>query len=155
MLSFKYTILEHKGANTMKETYLFDYVNENEFHKLERSLKKYNMLAYKKLYFEFYPSLKEGSFLGEIIATNNEKETITYELKLPTDVLFSKVHGDIKLHYIVYKKEQIIMLNKLTPEDILSEGHQSELVTYKGVMVSKQHSDKDLFKINLLNMIER
>jgi len=139
----------------MKDTYLFDYVNENEFHKLERSLKKYNMLAYKKLYFEFYPSLKEGSFVGEIIATNNEKETITYELKLPTDVLFSKVHGDIKLHYIVYKKEQIIMLNKLTPEDILSEGHQSELVTYKGVMVSKQHSDKDLFKINLLNMIER
>ena len=25
----------------MKGTYLFDYVNENEFKKLERSLKKY------------------------------------------------------------------------------------------------------------------
>ena len=35
----------------MNETYLFDYLNENEFHKLERSLKKYNMLDYKKLYF--------------------------------------------------------------------------------------------------------
>ena len=45
--------------------------------------------------------------------------------------------------------------DKLTPEDILTEGHQSELQTYKGVMVSKEHSDKDIFKINLLNMIQK
>ena len=137
----------------MKETYLFDYVNENEFHKLERSLKKYNMLAYKKLHFDYYPKLKDGNFLGEIVSTNKENNTVSYELKLPTDTLFAKVHGEIKLHYIVYEKEKTVMLNTLTPNDILSEGHQSELVTYKGVMVSKQHSDKDMFKINLLNMI--
>ena len=137
----------------MKEKYLFDYVNENEFHKLERSLKKYNMLAYKKLHFDYYPKLKDGTFLGEIVSTNKENNTKTYELKLPTDTLFAKVHGEIKLHYIVYENEKTVMLEKLTPEDILSEGHQSELVTYKGVMVSKQHSDKDMFKINLLNMI--
>ena len=139
----------------MKETYLFDYINENEFHKLERSLKKYNMLAYKKLYFEYYPSLKEGHFLGEVISTNKANGTVTYKLKLPTDMLFAKVHGAIELYYIVYEKEKIIMLDKLEPVDILSEGHQSELVTYKGVMVSKEHSDKDIFKINLLNMIQK
>ena len=139
----------------MKETYVFEYINENEFHKLERSLKKYNMLAYKKLYFDFYPKLKEGNLLGEIVSTNKEKNTKTYELKLPTDALFSKVHGEIKLHYLVYETEKIIMLDKLTPEDILTEGHQSELVTYKGVMVSKEHSEKDIFKINLLNMINK
>jgi hypothetical protein len=139
----------------MKEAYLFEYVNENEFKKLERSLKKYNMLAYKKLYFDFYPSLKEGNFLGQVVAVNEAQGTTTYELKLPTDIMFSKVHGDIKLHYMVYDKEKIVMLDKLTPDDILTEGHQSELVTYKGVMISKQHSDKDLFKINLLNMIQK
>ena len=139
----------------MKETYLFEYVNENEFKKLERSLKKYNMLAYKKLYFEFYPALKEGNFLGQVVSTNKQNGTVTYELKLPTAIMFSKVHGDIKLHYLVYENEKIVMLDKLTPEDILTEGHQSELVTYKGVMVSKQHSDKDMFKINLLNMIQK
>lgn len=139
----------------MKDTYLFDYINENEFHKLERSLKKYNMLAYKKLYFEYYPKLKEGHFLGEVISTNQANGTVTYKLKLPTDMLFAKVHGPIELFYIVYQKEKIVMLDKLKPEDILSEGHQSELVTYKGVMVSKEHSDKDIFKINLLNMIEK
>ena len=139
----------------MNENYLFDYLNENEFHKLERSLKKYNMLAYKKLYFEYYPKLKDGNFLGEVVSTNKEKGTTTYELKLPTDVMFAKVHGEIKLQYIVYKNEKIIMLNKIEPIEILSEGHQSELITYKGVMVSKQHSDKDLFKINLLTMLQK
>ena len=54
----------------MKDTYLFDYVNENEFKKLERSIKKYNMLAYKQLYFQYYPSLKAGNFLGKIISEN-------------------------------------------------------------------------------------
>ena len=139
----------------MKDTYLFDYVNENEFKKLERSIKKYNMLAYKKLYFEYYPSLKEGKFLGKIISTDKLKNTVTYELKLPTDAMFSKVHGDIKLYYVVYQQEKIVMLDKFEPMDILSEGHASELVTYKGVMVSKQHADKDMFKINLLNMIQK
>ena len=139
----------------MKGTFLFEYVNENEFKKLERSLKKYNMLAYKKLYFEYYPALKEGNFLGELVSTNKSKNTKTYELKLPTDSMFSKVHGDIKLHYIVYEKENVVMLNTITPEDILSEGHLSELVTFKGVMVSKEHSEKDMFKINLLNMLQK
>lgn len=139
----------------MKETYIFDYVNENEFRKLERSIKKYNMLAYKKLYFEYYPSLKEGNFLGKLISTNNANHTSTYELKLPTDAMFSKVHGDIKLYYMVYHNEKIVMLDKFEPMEILSEGHASELVTYKGVMVSKQHADKDMFKINLLNMIQK
>ena len=139
----------------MKESFVFEYINENEFHKLERSLKKYNMLAYKKLYFDFYPRLKAGELLGELVSTNKENNTKSYELKLPTDALFSKVHGDIKLHYLVYEQEKIIMLDTLTPEDILTEGHQSELVTYKGVMVSKEHSDKDIFKINLLNIINK
>ena len=139
----------------MKETYIFDYVNENEFRKLERSIKKYNMLAYKKLYFEYYPALKEGNFLGKLVSTNQANNTSTYELKLPTDAMFSKVHGDIKLYYIVYNKEKIVMLDKFEPMSILSEGHASELVTYKGVMVSKQHAEKDMFKINLLNMIQK
>ena len=139
----------------MKSTYLFDYVNENEFKKLERAIKKYNMLAYKKLYFEYYPALKEGNFLGKLISTNKENNTRTYELKLPTDALFSKVHGDIKLYYLVYENEKIVMLDKFEPHEILSEGHASELVTYKGVMVSKQHAEKDMFKINLLNMIQK
>ena len=140
---------------TIKSNYIIDYVNENEFKKKERAIKKYNMLAYKKLYFEYYPALKEGNFLGKLVSTNQANNTSTYELKLPTDAMFSKVHGDIKLYYHVYHKEKLVMLDKFEPMSILSEGHASELVTYKGVMVSKQHAEKDMFKINLLNMIQK
>ncbi len=133
--------------------YVFDYVNENEFKKLERALKKYNMLAYKKLFFEYYPKLKDGEFLGQIVSVNQNNNTKNYELKLPTDTMFSKVHGDVVLHYTVYQNEGVVMLNTISPEEILSEGHQTELETYKGVMVSKTHAEKDIFKINLLNML--
>ena len=53
----------------MKGSYIFEYLNENEFKKLERSVKKYNMLAYKKLVFEFYPEMKDGNFLGKLVST--------------------------------------------------------------------------------------
>ena len=135
--------------------YILDYVNENEFHKLERALKKYNMLAYKKLNFEFYPQFRSGNLLGEKVETNKENGTVRYELKLPSDHMFSQVHGDIKLHYIVYTKQGMIMLDTITPSDILLEGHMAELTTYKGVMISKQNEAKDMFKIDLLNMLNK
>ena len=74
---------------------------------------------------------------------------------MPTDALFTKVHGEVRLHYVLDEANKTIVLRSLSPEDILSEGHQSELVTYKGVMVSKEHAEKDMFKINLLNMIQK
>jgi len=137
----------------MKNSYIIEYVDENEFRKRERALKKYNMLAYKKLAFEYCPKFKEGIFLGELISTNKQEKTKSYELKLPTDAMFIKVHGDVILHYTVYENNRIVMFDTITPDDILSEGHRSELTTYKGVVVSKEHSEKDMFKINLLNMI--
>lgn len=137
----------------MNNTYVLEYLNENEFRKKERAIKKYNMLAYKKLLFEYYPSIREGNFLG--VEVSASKEVNNYELKLPTDVMFNKVHGDIILHYSVYHNQKTIMLNNITPEDILTEGHQKELTTYKGVMISKSHADKDIFKINLLNLIDK
>lgn len=135
------------------EKYVFGYQNENEFKKLESALKKYNMLAFKKLYFEYYPKLKAGEFLGTVVSQNGAIKS--YEVKLPTDALFAKVHGDVKLCYEVDDEKKSVSLVTLLPKDILSEGHQSELVTYKGVMLSKEHSDKDKFKINLLNMINK
>ena len=138
----------------MKETFIFEYLNENNFKKKERSVRKYNMLAYKKLTFEYYPEIRNGNFLGELVSKNKAKGTETYELKLKSDHMFSQVHGDIKLHYIVYKKENVVMLDTITPSDILLEGHMAELTTYKGVMISKANAEKDMFKIDLLNMLQ-
>ena len=134
--------------------YVLDYINENEFRKLERALKKYNMIAFKKLTFEYYPSLRNGNLVGEKVSENKKNGTESYELKLPSDKIFTQIHGEVKLLYTVHKKECIVMLETLTPEDILLEGHRSELTTYKGIMISKQNASKEMFKIDLLNMLQ-
>ena len=134
--------------------YVLDYIDENEFHKLERALKKYNMLAFKKLNFEYFPDLRNGKFLGELKSQNKKASTETYELTLPSDKMFVQVHGKVKLIYTVYKKEGIVMLDTITPKEILLEGHMSELTTYKGIMISKANASKDMFKIDLLNMLQ-
>ena len=137
----------------MKQSYLFEYLNENEFKVKERTVRKYNMLAYKKLVFEYYPQLKNGDFTGTIVNKDNRENSISYELKIPTDEMFEKVHGEMRLHYTVFLNKGTVLLTNITPEDILNEGHRTELETYKGVMISKTHPEKDMFKINLINML--
>jgi hypothetical protein len=135
--------------------FILDYINENEYKKLERALKKYNMLAYKKLNFEYYPALRSGNFVGELKSSDSENKTETYELKLPSDLLFTQVHGEVKVRYIVYKEQNVVMLETIMPTDILLEGHVAELNTYKGVMISKQNSEKDKFLINLFSAMDQ
>lgn len=139
----------------VKNSYIFEYLDENDFRKKERSVRKYNMLAYKKLTFEYYPEIRKGNFLGEKVAEDKKANTISYELKLPTDKMFTKVHGEIRVHYTIYKDKKIILLTNITPEGILDEGHRAELNTYKGVMISKADPERDMFKINLLNMLQK
>ncbi len=138
----------------MKGRFLLDYLDENYYKKLERSLKKYNMVAYKKLVFDFYPKLRSGEFLGELVSINKHEQTETYELKLPTDSLFVKVYGEVKLNYTVYRSQNTVMLNLLEPKDILMDGHKSELTAYKGIMISKANAQKEMFKIDLLSRLE-
>ena len=138
----------------MEGRFLLDYLDENYYKKLERSLKKYNMVAYKKLVFDFYPKLRSGDFVGELISINKHEQTETYELKLPTDSLFVKVYGEVKLNYTVYRSQNTVMLNLLEPKDILMDGHKSELTAYKGIMISKANAQKEMFKIDLLSRLE-
>ena len=146
-------VSEKLGVVLMKQGYIFEYQNENDFRKKERSVRKYNMLAYKKLTFEYYPELRNGNFLGKLV--KEEEGMKSYELVLPTDEMFVKVHGEITLHYVVYTDKNIILLTNITPEGILEEGHRAELTAYKGVMISIQNPAKDMFKMNVLNMLQK
>ena len=139
----------------MKENYIFEYLDEQKFKKCERSVKKYNMFAFKKLVFDFYPKMKSGEFLGDKISEDKEKNTISYELVLPADELFTKVHGEIVLQYDVYTNKNIILLKTINPEELFLEGHSTELGAYKGVMISKENAQKDMFKINLLDLLNK
>ena len=120
-----------KKLSGIGKGYVLDYVNENEFRKLERVLKKYFMLAYKKLNSVYYPALRSGQAVGELISQNTIKHTKSYELKLPSYKTFVQIHGEIKLHYTIYEKEEIVLLETISPEDILLEAHYSELAAYK------------------------
>ena len=91
----------------------------------------------------------------ELVSVSKKENTKSYELKLPTAKLFAKVHGEIRLHYTVYEDKKIVLLTNITPEGILEEGHRAELSTYKGVMISKSNPEKDMFKVNLLNMLQK
>ncbi len=125
--------------------YEIDYINENEFRRLERALKKYNMRAYKEYFFIYRPKLQAGDFSDAVLNEN------VYEIGLKTDKMFEKVYGPCKLIFKVIDKTVILL--EITPRDILLEEHNSELSAYKGVLVSKYSEyDKDLFKIDLLKM---
>ena len=140
-------------------SYVVEYLNENEFKKIERSLKKYNMLAYKKLIFDYVPSLRDGNFQGVVVSKNSKEGIVKYELKLPTDRMFSKVHGDIVLHYTLYENQKclaslqeegnrkqseyaIVYLQKLLQENHLKMSDFDEMVitigpgSYTGVRVA-------------------
>ena len=99
-------------------------------------------------------TFERGEFLGELVSTDTKKCTETYELKLPSDHLFTQVHGEVKLRYIVYKDQNVVMLETIEPRDILLEGHVAELTTYKGVMISKANADKDKFMVNLFSAMD-
>lgn len=125
------------------------------FKKMERNLKKYDILTYKKLVFYYYPKLKEGNFVGKLISTNKINNIETYEIKLPTDSLFKKVHGDVKLYYKVDKNNQKIILEALESQSILKYEAHKELDIYKGIMISKEHPYRDIFKIDLINSLKK
>ena len=137
----------------MTNTYEFDYLDENDFKKKVRSVRRYDMLAYKKLMYTYYPKLRKGNFLGTEVSKNEKDKEVSYELKIPTDELLKKVHGQIILHYTVRLETSTILLTNITPESILDEGHRAEESPYIGVIISKTNPEKDLFKLNLLKWL--
>lgn len=127
--------------------YEIDYVNETEFKRLEHGLRKFNMIAYKEYAFKYRPKLLAGDFSDAVLNGN------VYEIYLYTDKIFEKVYGLCKLRFQVINKTVVLL--EITPKDILFEGHISELITYyKGIMISKENASKDMFKIDLLNMLD-
>lgn len=110
------------------------YLNENEFKKRERAIKKYLMGAYKYWIFEVIPKLqKENKIDGK------------YELELPVDKLFKKVYGKVKVLFTV--KDDVVILENIEPSEMLLDMHKRDLPSYKGV---PYRNEKDKFKIELM-----
>lgn len=110
---------------------IITFVDENEYKKLERALRKYCMKSYKVLIFDIFPSLRDKKLKDG-----------DYEYELLTDKSFEKVYGKIKLKFYVHGN--IIVIKNLEPYEMLMAMHSVELPTYKGV---PYRDKKDLFKI--------
>lgn len=55
----------------------------------------------------------------------------------------------------VDKNNQKIILEALEPQSILKYEAHKELDTYKGIMISKEHPYRDIFKIDLINSLKK
>lgn len=115
------------------------YEDENVFNKYARSLRQYNMLAYKDFIFNLMSNIKAGKTIGELIDDN------LYKVDLISDKLFEFVYGKV---YFVYKieDEHIAKLLYIEPRNFFLEGHSRQLPSYKGCPIV---GPKDRFKVDL------
>ena len=113
------------------------YLDENEYKKKERALRRYFMKNYKYLIFKFYPTLKK----------DGKKDGI-YKITLPTSELFEKVYGAIELHFSV--RNDVAILENITPDRILMSCFERDIPVYKGIPDSTR---KDLKKIKIMEAL--
>lgn len=109
------------------------YIDENDFNKKFRSLRKYCPKAHKYLIFEILNKHKFDFNDG------------VHELELPTSKEFKSVYGQIELIYST--ADSTIILEDIKPSNFLLAGHKKDLDVYKGM---PYRNSKDKFKINLI-----
>lgn len=108
-------------------------VDENDFRKKYRGLKKCCPRAYKYLMFEIMNKCNYSNEIGK------------HEIELPTDEKFKMVYGQIKLVYS--RTQKAILLEDIQPADILKDSHICLLNTYRGV---PYRNERDKFKIDMV-----
>ena len=130
--------------------FIIDYFDEIEFAKLSRALKKYNLYAFEKLNLQYYPYIKTGKFVGDLLSKDESRNTETYLLRLPSTRLFSMIHGDVYLKYVVSYSQNIVMLDTIAPNDLFLEGITNDLLEYKGVVISKMKKESSKLMIDMI-----
>lgn len=109
------------------------YLDENDFNKKLRGLRRYFSKAYKYFIFKLQPTLiKDGKVEGK------------YEIELPIDELFKYTYGPIKALFTV--TNDVVVLEDLIPDGILMKCFERDLPIYKGV---PYYREKDLKKIKI------
>ena len=115
------------------------YEDEKTFTKFARSLRKYNMLAYKNFIFNIMSNLRAGTIVGEPIGDNK------YKVKLLSNKLFEFVYGEV---YFVYEivDDHVAKLLYMEPQEFLLAGNSKLLTIYKGVPII---TAKDRFRVDM------
>lgn len=121
------------------------YEDENHFNKLSKSLKMYNMLAYKEFIFNLMYKLKDGQVVGY------EIDDGIYRCDLESSKLFEFVYGKVYFTYRIEDDYKAVLLT-MEPEQFLLTGHQMQLQTYRGVPII---GSKDRFKVDMYFLMEQ
>ena len=113
------------------------YLDQNDFNKKHRVLRRYFMRSYKYITFKLIPTLQK-----------EHKQDGRYEVEIPVEELFKKVYGPMKVLFSV--KNDVAIIEDILPNDILISCYEKDLPTYKGIPYS---SEKDLTKIKIVERL--
>lgn len=112
---------------------IITYLDQNEFNKKHRALRRYFMRSYKYIIFKLIPTLQK-----------EHKRDGHYEVEIPCDKLFKQVYGPMKVLFTV--RNDIAVLEDIVPSEILMKCFERNVPIYKGIpYVTK----KDLEKIKI------
>ena len=109
------------------------YLDQNDFNKKHRALRRYFMKSYKYIIFKLIPTLQK-----------EEKKDGRYEVEIPVDKLFKKVYGPMKVLFSV--QNDVAILEDIEPSELLMKCFERNLPTYKGV---PYYRNKDFEKIKI------
>ena len=109
-------------------------LDENDYKKKLKGLRKYFMKSYKHLIFQIMPNLIEYG-----------KKDGIYSVDIPIDDLFVKCYGQLQLYFSV--KNDVVIIEDIMPCDILLQCHRGMLPLYHGI---PYYQEKDLFKLKVL-----
>ncbi len=126
-----------------KTRYRIQYVDEARFNVLMKTLKYYNMRAYKDFVFYHLPYIRNG----KLIATKVGDE---YEIYLKSDPVFEFVYGNLCVYFKV--DDEIVTFTRIEPESFLEAGRRCQLPIYKGCPIT---SAKDRFMVDYYNVKDK
>ena len=131
--------LEYKfktRLNTTKRKIV--YLDENDFVKKYKGLRRVCPVAFKYLCFDFF---KKDLF---------QKEDGFYIEDLPTSEQFKTIYGQLQLVYSI--KNKCIVIEDLKPSSILLANYMSGFKIHKGVPYD---TEKDKFKIEVVERMKK
>ncbi len=118
---------------------ILTYIDEVDFSKKEKALRKYMMGAYKYWIFDVVPKLQRTNKIDG-----------KYEITLPVNELFEKVYGKVKVLFSVIN--DVVLLENIEPSEMLLTMRKKQLPTCYGV---PYRNERDKFKIELLKESEK
>lgn len=135
-------VKSYLDKTTKKRQIVFD--DECNFNRILKSIKNYNMKAYKEFVFYYMKTLRAGGNPGK------SEDGITYVCDLFSSDKFKFVYGEITFKYTVENDK--VTIYTIEPTEVFMTGYQKQLESYKGVPVL---GPREKFKIDLYESLKK